>query len=296
MTTPTAELNFSAHSWLAVTALKPFSRRNDRRDAMSYYASSASLGVPEVLQTSSKKEINQIMTNAIRAHAKRLGRRLSIAEAGCGQRWTLDLSDIEYTLTGIDLDPVALELRQTRVGDLDVAIVGDLCSLRLPEASFDIVFSSFVLEHVPRADIALENLIRWLKPGGLLILRLPDRNTARGFLTRVLPYKVHVLFYRYLLGSKTAGQPGHAPYPTYYHPVITRERLCRFLGQQGLRCLAIYGDGFRRDGKGMTQQLLHATLKVTSILSLGRLTAKYANLLYIAAKDGQNALHAENAK
>jgi 2-polyprenyl-3-methyl-5-hydroxy-6-metoxy-1,4-benzoquinol methylase len=52
--------------------------------------------------------------------------------------------------------------------------------------SFDVVFSSFVLEHVQRADVALKNFATWLKPGGLLILRLPERSTARAFLTRIL--------------------------------------------------------------------------------------------------------------
>src|SRR6202034_1375 len=145
------------------------------------------LELPDIVQTGSYKEIDQIQSDAVRAHARELGSPLSILEAGCGQRWTLDLSDVEYTLTGVDLDPVALELRKTNVRDL--------CSVELREASFDVVFSSFVLEHVARADVALRNLTRWLKPGGLLILRLPERRTARGFLTRALPHTAHVFFY-----------------------------------------------------------------------------------------------------
>ena len=147
------------------------------------------------------------------------GGPLSIAEAGCGQRWTLYLSGVQYTLTGVDLDPVALELRKTEACDLDVAIVGDLCSVHLPEASFDVVFSSFVLEHVPRADIALQNFVQWLKPCGLLIGRLPDRDTARGSpYSGMLPYRLHVLYYHYLLGSKSAGQPGLCTIPYLLSP------------------------------------------------------------------------------
>lgn len=241
--------------------------------------------IPDVVQTSSYAEIDAIQVNAIRALARRIERPLSIIEAGCGQRWTLDLSGIKYTLTGVDLDPVAIELRKTKARDLDVAIVGDLCSVELPEASFDVVFSSFVLEHVPQADVALHNLVCWLRPGGILILRLPERNTSYGFLTRVLPHWVHVLFYRHVLGLKSAGQPGYVPYPTYYHPVISRERLCRFLGERGVKCLCAYGDGFRRDGRGIMRFIVRGTLKATSILSLGRLTAEYCDLLYIAVKE-----------
>lgn len=55
---------------------------------------------------------------------------------------------------------------QTKTRDLDVAIVGDITSIKLPMESFDVVYSSFVLELVPRADAALKNFVRWLKPGG----------------------------------------------------------------------------------------------------------------------------------
>ncbi|MGA2204226.1 MAG: class I SAM-dependent methyltransferase [Terriglobales bacterium] len=245
------------------------------------------LDAPDVVQTSSYDEIDQLQIDAVRAHARRLGRPLSILEAGCGQRWTLDLSGVEYTLTGVDLDPVALELRKTKARDLDVAIIGDLCSVELPEASFDVVFSSFVLEHVPRADVALQNFVQWLRPGGLLILRLPERDTARGFLTRVVPHGVHVLFYRHVLGAKSAGQPGYAPYTTYYHPVIGRARLCRFLGERGVRCLCSFGDGFRREGRGVMRLIVRGVVKLTSALSFGRLSSDYSDLLYIAMKESQ---------
>src|SRR6202035_5001393 len=77
---------------------------------------------PSVTQTSSVEEIARLQADAIKAHGKRLGRPLSILEAGCGQSWLIDLTDVEYRLTGIDLDPAALEMRKTRFHDLDDAI------------------------------------------------------------------------------------------------------------------------------------------------------------------------------
>ena len=247
--------------------------------------SATTLNAPEILQAEGYDHIDRIQIDAIRTHSRQLGRPLSILEAGCGQRWTIDLSDIEYTLTGVDVDPVALEMRKTKTRDLDVAILGDLNSVELPRESFDVVYSCFVLEHVQRADVALENFVRWLKPGGLLILRLPERSTARGFLARILPHAVHVFFYRHILGSKTAGQPGHAPYPTYYHPVIGRKRLCRFLGRLGVNCVGSYGDGFRRDGSGVMGLMVRLLVLLTSVLSLGSLSGDYSDLLYVAVKE-----------
>jgi SAM-dependent methyltransferase len=231
--------------------------------------------------------------DAIRALAKRLGRRLSILEAGCGQRWTLDLTGVDFTLTGVDLDPEALEMRKAQIRDLDVSIVGDLCSVQLAGGSFDVVYSAFVLEHVQRADVALENFVRWLRPGGLLILRLPERKSARAFVTRMLPHRAHVWYYRYVCRKEKAGQPGHAPYPTYHHPVTDRERLCRFLVERDVNCLNTYGDGFVREGEHpLTRLVIRGILRTVSVLSLGALTADYKDVLYIAAKvkDGVPAL------
>jgi SAM-dependent methyltransferase len=245
----------------------------------------ATMQMAEVVQTSSYEQLEQLQADAIRRHARKLGCHLSILEAGCGQCWVIDLSGVEYTLTGVDLDPVALEIRKTQSRDLDVAIVGDVCSADFPEAEFDVVYSAFVLEHVQRADLALQNFCKWLRPGGLLILRLPERATARGFLTRILPHFAHVWYYRFVLGSKSAGCPGHAPYPTYYHPVIGRKRLHRFLGARRVAIQASYADGFRREGSGMTELITRAILKITSMVTLGYLTAAYSDLLYIAAKE-----------
>ncbi len=94
-----------------------------------------------------------------------------------------------------------------------------------------------------------------------------------------------VLFYRHILGSKMAGQPGHAPYPTYYHPVIGRERLCHFLGEFGVKCVGSYGDGFRREGSGVKRIAVRLAVQLTSILSFGTLTADDIDLLYIAVKE-----------
>lgn len=53
------------------------------------------------------------------------------------------------------------------------AVVGDAQSLPFSDASFDTVFCSQVLEHVPEPWLALNEFRRVLKPGGALILSVP---------------------------------------------------------------------------------------------------------------------------
>jgi SAM-dependent methyltransferase len=233
----------------------------------------------------SDKQIYQCQIDAIRGHAQRLGRPVLILEAGCGTRWPLDLTGADFTLTGVDLDSVAMDLRRTIERDLDVAICGDLCTIELPPASYDVVCSAFVLEHVPRADLALENMVKWLKPGGLLILHLPERESVPGFYARILPFWTHVWVYRHLYGKPYAGQPGHAPYPTSYHPVIGRKRLQGFLEARGMKVLTCNGHAFKSPIKGLLGVLEHWGFRLTEMLSFGNLTRKYEDIVYIAVKD-----------
>ncbi len=243
---------------------------------------------PKLMQAAGDEHIAQLQVDAIRSVSDRLGRPLSIVEAGCGQAWLIDLKGIDYTLTGVDLDAAALELRKSVQQDLDTVICGDLCTLELPEASFDVVYSFYVLEHVPQAELALLNLIRWLKPGGLMILRLPDPRSVRGFYSKITPHWVHILYYRFVYQKKMAGKPGHPPYPISYHPIIERESLCGFLEQHGMTCVGCYGDGYRREGsKGWVTAILNGINKLTALLSLGKLHAEYSDILYIVTKPSQ---------
>jgi len=49
----------------------------------------------------------------------------------------------------------------------------DMCNMALPDASFDVVFASHVLEHIQTDRAALEEIRRILRPGGVAILPVP---------------------------------------------------------------------------------------------------------------------------
>lgn len=204
--------------------------------------------------------------------ALNLPKPLRILEAGCGRHWGLKLS-VPYSLTGIDLDRQALAVRT----DLDRAIVGDLTTAEFPPGSFDVIYCAFVLEHVKGAEQVLERFLHWLAPGGLLIIKVPDRHSAYGFLTRLTPLWVHVLAYRWLFGYREAGTPGHGPYPTAYDAVISERGLARFCAAHGLaephvgRLCSYTGN-----------RLVTAGAFLISALSAGRLAWRHNNLLFVA--------------
>ena len=115
--------------------------------------------MPELKIADNTQVIYDTITDQIKGHAIENG-ELSILEAGCGRRWPFDLEDVHFTLTGIDCDQDALNARKSVVNDLDEAILGDLRTADLPNSKFDIVYCSYVLEHIIGAEAVLSKFLR----------------------------------------------------------------------------------------------------------------------------------------
>jgi SAM-dependent methyltransferase len=208
---------------------------------------------------------------------------LKILEAGCGRRWTIDLNGINYHLTGVDLDAKALNHRITQVKDLDEGFQGDLREVNLPERSFDVIYNSFVLEHIDGAEKVLRNFVQWLKPGGVIILRIPDRQSAFGFLTRLTPFWFHVFIRRYFFGNPNAGKPGFDPYPTYYDQVVSRKGIAEFCKQNGLVVREEWGHPYPSESDRF-KFLLRVIVWMVHVLSFGTLSYKHNNLTFVLEK------------
>ena len=231
------------------------------------------------------------MAEAIRAHARSVG-PLEILEAGCGQAWPLDLDGVDYRLTGIDADPEALAMR-VEGGDLDVALEGDLRTVELPESKFDVIFNSFVLEHVDGATQVLDNFVRWLKPGGLLLIRLPDRESVYGFAAATTPHWVHVWYKRYIVGNPNAGKPGHEPYPTVYDEVVSRSGFDTYCREAGLEAVDRWKFPLANLEEGFRTKATVVGAKLIAGASFGRLSGDHMWLTYILRKPGVDSSSAD---
>jgi SAM-dependent methyltransferase len=208
---------------------------------------------------------------------------LNILEAGCGISWALDLDGVEYALTGVDLDKNALDIRKDRERDLDIAILGDLRNVCLQQSKFDVIYNSYVLEHIDGAEDVLENFIRWLNPGGILILRIPNRDSARGFLTRITPFWFHILYVKYIQGDETAGRPGHAPFPTFFDKIVSRNGIHEFCKNKNLVIEEEYGGGIGRKNS-LFPLIERIVCWVLHMGSLKRLSFNYPVLIYVIKK------------
>lgn len=110
-----------------------------------------------------------LLTPLLKAGGERPRRLL---DAGCGTGWNLqDLTAFGET-HGVDLSPLAVITTQRRGGRV---IQGNLLGLPYANASFDVVTSFDVLYHAwVRDDVqAVRELARVLKPGGLILVKVP---------------------------------------------------------------------------------------------------------------------------
>src|SRR5713101_9545554 len=101
----------------------------------------------------------------------------SVLDLGCGRaRLGFEIERLGYTVTGIDNSPVACATARTRISEV---IAGDFMdsvgtAASLKGHQFDWLLAADVLEHLAEPKSALCFYRRFLKPGGRLIVSLPN--------------------------------------------------------------------------------------------------------------------------
>lgn len=160
--------------------------------------------------------------------------RLATYEAGGGSSSFLPvdvLSRSHVTVVDIDED----QIRNNTYAD--EAILGDVQTYRLGPETFDVVICYNVIEHLPDVEAALLNFRDALKRGGMILIGAPNPRSLSGVVTKYSPHWFHVWFYRNIRGIKTAGLPGEAPFPTFFHPLVTLSKLEAFATANGLEMI-----------------------------------------------------------
>jgi 2-polyprenyl-3-methyl-5-hydroxy-6-metoxy-1,4-benzoquinol methylase len=121
----------------------------------------------------------------------------SILDVGCGMGFLLlSLKNAGYTsLSGVDTDEQ--QVRSCKEKDLNVSLVQDSISyLNNNSSKYDIITLFDVLEHIPSPQqISFARAINnALKPGGRLILTVPNANSVLASRNRYIDHTHHVLF------------------------------------------------------------------------------------------------------
>jgi SAM-dependent methyltransferase len=229
------------------------------------------------------KERRQIIETTLNQVFPNKNQAIKILEAGCGKWWALKEINRKFEITGVDISSEALEYRLNTQKDLANYKVGDLRNIEIENNSFDAIYSNYVLEHIKGSEIVLQNFLKWLKNGGIIIVQVPDRNSTAAFFSRFSPHFIHVLYYKYVKGRKNAGEPGHGPFEAYYDKILSIDGFRRFSENNGCKILAEIG--ILAPYKGFS-----FFSKILQLLSLGKLSHNHNGLLYIFQKEPQKSL------
>ena len=99
-----------------------------------------------------------------------------ILEVGCGYGYTTyGVKQLGFDVTGIDLSTEAINIAKANFGDYyQVSQLQEL-----PDSlKYDLIFANEVIEHLDNLDVFMENLLKHLKPGGVIHLTTPNKDYA----------------------------------------------------------------------------------------------------------------------
>lgn len=150
----------------------------------------------------------------------------AVLDAGCGTgalSAAIGRRDASARLTGVDLSEAFLVAARARMpGGRFMA--GDITRLDLPDHAFDAALSLLVLQFVPDRAAAAAELVRVVKPGGLVAAAMWDFTGGFSFLRA---------FVDTVAATEPEGEAFRAQY--WADPVGTPGRLSALLRDAGLR-------------------------------------------------------------
>ena len=204
----------------------------------------------------------------------RAGAGVPIGELGLEQ---LRASGYDISVTTVDQnDPVICAAG--RAAGSSAPVLGDLRAVPLGPRSFDIVHCGLLLDRIPHAELVLDRLVAALRPGGLLLLRIRDRDCAAGLLERLIPEPVR----RMIWARLRAGEPG--PFPPIYDPVSSGRGVQAYTVSHGLVIVRRQAARTVPGPPGRLSSAIGAARALIGWLSRSRLTDAHDELLYVIRK------------
>ncbi|HUA42597.1 MAG TPA: methyltransferase domain-containing protein [Streptosporangiaceae bacterium] len=209
-------------------------------------------------------------------------RPITVLQAGCATAGpeidlaALRASGVDLVVSGIDDDCRAARAAVARRPELRSATLGELRLVPLTPRSFDIVQCSMLLHRIGNAELVLGRLVGALRPGGLLLLRTADRQSAAGLLDRKLPTFLRAIAWQ----AVNQGQPG--PFPARYEPIASAQGLEAFVTRHGL--VIAHRGTCRAPGRASGWGGVPVSHTLVNLLSGGRYASGHDELRYVIRK------------
>jgi 2-polyprenyl-3-methyl-5-hydroxy-6-metoxy-1,4-benzoquinol methylase len=157
----------------------------------------------------------------------------SVADLGCATgTFAARLARPGRVVTAVDASAESLAELERLHGDLVARgllepVHADLTELPLEPRSVDVAFCMEVLEHVHEDELALREIARVVKPGGVLVLSVPNSHAAKPLTERLGATSVH-------------REPGPAE---HVREGYTEQQLQALLASAGFRPISVRGVG-----------------------------------------------------
>jgi hypothetical protein len=213
--------------------------------------------------------------------AHRPGQVITVLQAGCATAHgdldvgVLSASRHQVALTLLDDDSEVTRAAVASQPDLRLAVLADLRTVPLVPRSVDVVHCCLLLDRISHAEIVLGRLVDALRPGGILLLRIADRQSAAGFLDRVLPRPLRSAAWRRV----RPGEPG--PHPAVYEQLTSGRGIQAFVTRHGLVVARREVTSSRPD---RPHPLMAAARALVAAASRGKLTTAHDELVYVIRK------------
>lgn len=155
--------------------------------------------------------------------------KVEVLEAGCGSITRLNVPS-NFNVTGIDISQKQLDRNRY----LNNKICADIQEYNFEPETFDVIISWCVLEHIRKPEKVLEQFSKALKPGGLLIIALPNIWSVKGMAAKLTPTWFHIWYYRHILKDENAGKDDNGPFKTYLKTSISPVGIAEFVQDKEL--------------------------------------------------------------
>jgi len=115
-----------------------------------------------------------------------------------------------------------------------LCIQGDVHRLPLGNGVLDMIVCFNVIEHLETPQAALGEMVRTLAPGGILLLGCPERNSLKGWITRLTPLWFHRWYYHRVVGKQDRGDGHYDAFATPFKPIVSASKLKSWLGTNNM--------------------------------------------------------------
>ncbi|MCP5101121.1 MAG: class I SAM-dependent methyltransferase [Chloroflexi bacterium] len=172
----------------------------------------------------------ELFAKLIKDHIQPTSRILDI---GCGRGGLVEQLN-HPTSQMVGIDPDWMSLAEHRLGIPRVVGISDF--LPFAPRSFDIVFASWVLEHLERPLLTFQSIARILKPGGIFVFITPNGRHPLSQINNMLGRFSRL---QGTLVERFYGRPDDDTFPTFYR-ANTNKQLHRLTMESRLPIQALH--------------------------------------------------------